>query len=233
MVATLLGGGGYLRRLAENTVLFCGAMRKFIEQAVRLGCRAMRGLRRADWLAPLALRLYLAPVFWVAGTNKWHPDRGLEFTARYFDRLGYPLPELMAFLATATEIVGAAALLLGLATRLACIPLMAVMAVAVTTVHWNNGWQITADPRSPFPSQDIAEARERLGEARSILREQGEALHGDSGWFTEFGSIVILNNGVALGVTYFVMLLALLYLGGGRYASLDHYIAQVWQRWRR
>lgn len=186
--------------------------------------------RTLDWLAPLAIRAYLVPVFWVAGWNKWHPERGLEFTARYFDRLGYPLPDLMAFLACATEIGGAVALLLGLATRLACIPLMFVMAMAVTTVHWNNGWQITADPRSPFPGEDIDAARERLGEARRILREQGEALHGDSGWFAEFGSIVILNNGVALGVTYFVMLLALFYFGGGRYVSIDHYISQARRR---
>lgn len=186
--------------------------------------------RTLDWLAPLAIRAYLVPVFWVAGWNKWHPERGLEFTARYFERLGYPLPDVMAFLACATEIGGAVALLLGLATRLACIPLMFVMAMAVTTVHWNNGWQITADPRSPFPGEDIDAARERLGEARRILREQGEALHGDSGWFSEFGSIVILNNGVALGVTYFVMLLALFYFGGGRYVSVDHYIRQALRR---
>lgn len=201
-----------------------------LNRVVGLSCGGMKRLYTVVWLAPLAIRLYLVPVFWVAGNNKWHPERGLEFTARYFDRLGYPLPDLMAFLATATEIVGAIALLLGLATRLACIPLMFVMAVAVTTVHWSNGWQITADPRSPFPGDDIDAARERLGEARRILRDQGEALHGDSGWFAEFGSIVILNNGVALGVTYFVMLLALFYLGGGRYVSLDHYIAQAWRR---
>jgi len=201
-----------------------------LNSMVRFARSGWRGLKRVDWLAPLAIRLYLAPAFWVAGTNKWHPERGLEFTARYFDRLGYPLPDLMAFLATATEIGGTIALLLGLATRLACIPLMFVMAVAVTTVHWKNGWQITADPRSPFPGEDIDAARQRLGEARRILRDQGEALHGDSGWFTEFGSIVILNNGVALGVSYFVMLLALFYLGGGRYASLDYYIARAWRR---
>ena len=211
-------------------MLFCPAMQEFLNNIVRAACKVMKRLQLADCLAPLAIRLYLVPVFWVAGTNKIDSGRGLEFTARYFDRLGYPLPELMAFLATATEIGGAVLLLLGLATRLACIPLMAVMAVAVTTVHWKNGWQITADPRSPFPGGDVGEARDRLSEAGKILRDQGEGLHGDSGWFTEFGSLTILNNGVALGVTYFVMLLALFYLGGGRHFSLDHYIAQYWRR---
>ena len=211
-------------------MLFCRLVKHSLNTVFRFACSGMKRSRRVDWLAPLAIRLYLVPVLWVAGNNKWHPERGLEFTARFFDRLGYPLPGLMAFLATATEIGGAVLLLLGLATRLACIPLMFVMAVVITTVHWKNGWQITADPRSPFPSEDVGAARERLSEARRILREQGEALHGDSGWFTEFGSIVILNNGVVLGVTYFVMLLALFYLGGGRFVSLDHYIAQAWRR---
>ena len=205
-------------------------MRDFLNDVVRVACSVMKRLQLANWLAPLAIRMYLVPVFWVAGTNKWHSDKGLENTVRFFDKLGYPLPELMAFLATATEIGGAVMLCLGLATRLTCIPLMAVMAVAVTTYHWKNGWQITADPLSPFPSEDVRAARERLGEANRILRDQGEALHGDSGWFTEFGSLTILNNGVALGVTYFVMLLALFYLGGGRFVSLDHYIAQAWRR---
>ena len=30
----------------------------------------MDATRKADFLGPLALRLYLVPVFWVAGTNK-------------------------------------------------------------------------------------------------------------------------------------------------------------------
>ena len=213
-------------------MLFCRTM-NILNSLVRFACGGLRRLRLVDWLAPLAIRAYLVPVFWVAGWNKWHPERGLEFTARYFDRLGYPLPELMAFLACATEIGGAVALAAGLATRLACIPLMFVMTIAVTTVHWKNGWQITADPRSPFPGEDIDAARERLSEARRILRDQGEALYDDRGWFTEFGNIVILNNGVVLGVTYFVMLLALFYLGGGKWVSLDHYIAQAWRRRRQ
>ena len=78
-------------------VIICRVMKNWLNSIVRFGCGGMKRLRTVDWLAPLAIRLYLVPVFWVAGTNKWHPERGLEFTARFFDRLGYPLPELMAF----------------------------------------------------------------------------------------------------------------------------------------
>ena len=94
-------------------MIFCGVMNNWLSSLVRFGCGGMKRLHAVDWLAPLAIRLYLVPVFWVAGTNKWHPERGLEFTARFFDRLGYPLPELMAFLACATEVVGAVALAAG------------------------------------------------------------------------------------------------------------------------
>ena len=38
------------------------------------------------------------------------------------------------------------------------------------------------------------------------------------------GSIVKLNNGIEFAATYFVMLLALLIIGGGRYLSLDYWV---------
>jgi len=53
--------------------------------------------RTIDFLAPLALRLYLAPVFWIAGANKLIDFRN---TAAWFGNpdwgLGLPMPELMA-----------------------------------------------------------------------------------------------------------------------------------------
>lgn len=120
--------------------------------------------RTVDFLAPLALRLYLAPVFWLAGTNKlaqgslapsddivsWfgNPDWGL----------GLPAPGLLAYLATYTEIIGALLLLVGLAVRWVSIPLMVTMLVAAVTVHLPNGWQAVHDLKSPFPSPHAADA---------------------------------------------------------------------------
>lgn len=45
--------------------------------------------------------------------------------------------------------------------------------------------------------------------------------HGNYDWLTSSGSVVILNNGIEFAATYFVMLLALFFMGGGRYVSLD------------
>ncbi|MEZ5483350.1 MAG: DoxX family protein [Porticoccaceae bacterium] len=53
-----------------------------------------------DGLAPLALRLYLVPVFWMAGTQKIDMATFLPFdyTVQWFDDgLGLPFPYVMAF----------------------------------------------------------------------------------------------------------------------------------------
>ena len=62
-------------------------------------------------------------------------------------------------------------------------------------------------------------ATERLDEAKSILKE-----HGNYEWLTENGSFVVLNNGIEFAATYFIMLLALFFLGAGRFVSLDYWI---------
>lgn len=184
--------------------------------------------RRADFLAPLLLRLYLAPVFWVAANNKWNPldpDSSLQSTIDWFANpdwgLGLPFPELMATLAWGAEYFGAILLLLGLAVRLISIPLMVTMLVAAITVHLQNGWQAIHDPMSAFASDNVDGAMERLQTAKEILRE-----HGNYDWLTETGNFVLLNNGIEFAATYFVMLLTLFFIGAGRYLSLDYWIAR-------
>ena len=179
--------------------------------------------RHADFLAPLFLRLYLFPVFWMAGNNKWN---SFEDTAAWFGNpdwgLGLPFPSLMAFLATSAEVIGALALLLGLGVRWFSIPLMITMLVAAFAVHWQNGWQAMADQSMClFNCEALDGAATRLERARDILQE-----HGNYEWLTETGSFVISNNGIEWAATYFVMLLALFFIGGGRYVSVDYWIKQ-------
>ena len=179
-----------------------------------------------DFIGPVLLRLYLVPVFWVAGNNKWNPfDEGssLDSVIEWFGNaewgLGLPFPALNAYMAWGAEYVGAILLALGLATRWICIPLMATMIVAMATVHISHGWQAVHDLSSPFASADAGEALERLSRAKSILRE-----HGNYNWLTEHGNFIVSNNGIEWAATYFIMLAALFYLGGGRYVSLDYWI---------
>lgn len=176
-------------------------------------------LNFADFLAPLALRLYLVPVFWMAGSGKLN---NMESTIALFGNpywgLGLPLPALLAWLATLTEAVGAILLLIGFGVRWISIPLMVTMLVAGLTVHWQNGWLAIATGSGLFATDRTVEAVERLDRAKSILQE-----HGNYGWLTEHGNFVVLNNGIEFAATYFIMLLALLYLGSGK-AGLDYWL---------
>lgn len=178
--------------------------------------------RQADFLAPLFLRLYLVPVFWMAGTQKYH---SFSDTAEWFGNsewgLGLPFPTLMAFLATSTEIAGAIMLLLGFGVRWISIPLMFTMLIAATSVHWHNGWLAIAEGTGLFATERTMQAAERLEKAKEILQQ-----HGNYEWLTEFGNIVILNNGIEFAVTYFIMLLALFFIGAGKYVSVDHWVAR-------
>jgi len=185
-----------------------------------------------DFIVPVLLRLYLVPVFFIAGSNKWdpfsengtlNPTEGLEDVANWFGNpdwgLGLPAPLLMAILAWAAEYIGAICLAFGIAVRWVCIPLMFTMIVATTTVHWDNGWQAVHDLKSPHASANAEDAVERLSAAKSLFKE-----HGNYSWLTDTGNFVVSNNGIEWAVTYFIMLGALLLLGGGRYFSMDYWI---------
>lgn len=173
-------------------------------------------LRHLDGLAPLALRLYLVPVFWMAGTQKLSAiDNTIEWFGNPDWGLGLPFPTLMAYMAAYTEAIGALLLLVGLATRWISIPLMVTMLVAIFAVHWGNGWAAIAD-------SGTADVAVRLGAARELLQE-----HGNYSWLTEKGSFVILNNGIEFAVTYLLMLFSLLFTGGGRYVSADYYLSRL------
>jgi uncharacterized membrane protein YphA (DoxX/SURF4 family) len=179
-------------------------------------------LKHFDGLASLALRLYLIPIFWMAGTHKY---QSFADTVDWFGNtdygLGLPFPWLMAFLATSTELVGAILLTLGLATRWISIPLMITMIVAAITVHLPNGWQAIADPSAPFANTNVIESAEKLAKAREILDA-----HGNYDWLTSSGNFVVLNNGIEFAATYFIMLFALFFMGGGRYVSVDYWLAR-------
>ncbi|MCU8036264.1 MULTISPECIES: DoxX family protein [unclassified Shewanella] len=178
--------------------------------------------RYFEGLAPLALRIYLAPVLMQAGYNKLaHFEDTVAWFANPDWGLGLPMPALMAGLAAGTEFFGAILLLLGLATRLISIPLMVTMLVAALTVHWPNGWLAIADGSSWLANDRVIEAGDKLIKAKELLQE-----HGNYDWLTSSGNFAVLNNGIEFAITYFIMLLTLFTLGGGRYTSLDYFIAK-------
>lgn len=195
-------------------------LKTMASQLIGLGNKTQTFLDKTgyvDFLAPLFLRLYLVPIFWEAGTRKL---KHFSATSSWFGQgLGLPMPEVMAFLAVATEAGGAVLLFLGLGTRWISVPLMITMIVALVTVHWQNGWLAIASTGGFFATERTYNAIENLERAKAILRE-----HGDYASLTESGSFVMLNNGIEFAATYFIMLLTLFFTGGGRYVSVDYWI---------
>lgn len=173
-----------------------------------------------DFLAPLALRLYLVPIFWMAGSKKFS---NFSSTVDWFGNeewgLGLPLPYLLVFLVALVEVLGALFLLLGFGVRLISIPLMITMFIAGVTVHLKNGWLAIAEGSGIFSTERTIGSIERLDRAKALLKDNG-----NYEWLTENGSIVILNNGVEFAATYFIILLALFFLGAGKYVSIDYWL---------
>lgn len=179
--------------------------------------RGETALQQLDGIAPLALRLFLAPVMLQSG---WTKMVGFENTVAWFEHsLNFPLPEVMAGLAVGTELVGGVLLLLGLGIRFITIPLMVVMLVAAFAVHWENGWLALSDSSSWLANERVQDAVAKKQKVVEILKE-----HGNYRWLTSSGPVTILNNGIEFAITYFVMLLSLFFTGGGRYFSLDYWL---------
>lgn len=95
------------------------------------------------WLAPFAIRLLLAKEFWDAGVEKW---QGRNWFAEIQASLPFPFDLLPAQLnwqlATWAELLGAIALLLGLATRFFAVCLSILTLVAIYAVHAGLGYTI-------------------------------------------------------------------------------------------
>lgn len=181
-----------------------------------------------DFSAPLLLRLYLAPVFWMAGTQKlMHFSDTAEWFGNSEWGLGLPVPWLMAFLVTFFELTGSVFLLVGFSVRLMSLPLLVIILVAALTVHWRNGWLAIAGATGIFATERTQGAIERLEQARTILQQ-----YGNYDWLTEHGNFVVLNNGIEFAATYFVMLLSLFFIGSGRYVSLDYWLDRKFQNKR-
>jgi len=87
----------------------------------------------------LIVRLILAYGFFGPAIKKLNNFDSI--VSWFSEGLNLPFPTLNAILATSTEVAGVVLIFLGLMTRFISIPLMAVMVVAITTVHWSNGFQ--------------------------------------------------------------------------------------------
>jgi putative oxidoreductase len=96
----------------------------------RAQTRLLRLAERLSFLGPTLARLTLGVVFVVSGWGKLH---GLDKVTDFFTELGIPAPGLNALVASTAEFVCGGLLLVGLLSRLAAIPLIITMIVAIIT----------------------------------------------------------------------------------------------------
>ena len=95
------------------------------------------------YIPQLGLRLFLAYEFWLAGVEKYH---GTNWFANIQSDFPFPFnliaPEISWQLSTWFELIGAAALVLGLATRFFSVSLIVLTIVAWAAIHAENGYNV-------------------------------------------------------------------------------------------
>src|ERR1700679_3286875 len=96
----------------------------------KLGTLFLQITSKLGWLPPTLARLSVGTLFVITGWGKvTHIDKIVE----YFTSLNIPAPEIQARLAAFSELGCGALLIIGLFTRLASIPLIVIMIVAILT----------------------------------------------------------------------------------------------------
>jgi uncharacterized membrane protein YphA (DoxX/SURF4 family) len=172
-----------------------------------IGFLSFEWLRVIDFLAPLLMRLFLAPLFWVAGTQHlglfsspdfvvWKPSTWTNAQAHQdslvslhnMTLFGMDTGSLLNLLGT-IELFAGVVLILGLGVRWISLLLLFVVGV----------WFAAS-----------------LGDA-----SLGSALQN---FLMSHGYTTMLNSTTELYMAYFVMLIALFFMGGGRWVSLDWFI---------
>ncbi len=94
-------------------------------------------------LGLLVLRLVFGAFMAAHGAQKllgWFGGRGLKVTGEFFVQLGFRPGRSYAAMASAAETVGGVFVVLGFLGPIAPAFILAVMLVAIVTVHWRNGW---------------------------------------------------------------------------------------------
>jgi putative oxidoreductase len=87
------------------------------------------------WLPPLFARIAVGWVFMWTG---WAKLNNLPQVTENFAGWGIPAPHILTPFVSGVEFIGGALLLLGLFTRIAAVPLVIVMIVAIISAKWGD-----------------------------------------------------------------------------------------------
>jgi putative oxidoreductase len=88
-----------------------------------------------EWLPPLAARVAVGWTFMLTGWGKLHD---LDSVVGFFRELGIPYPEFQAPFVASVELVCGTLFCIGLFSRIAALPLIGTMVVAIATAQWKD-----------------------------------------------------------------------------------------------
>lgn len=163
-------------------------------------------------LGLLVLRVIVGGLFIGHGAQKlfgWFGGYGPEGTGSFFESLGLAPGRLMAIAAGLGEFAGGLLFALGLLTPLAAALLIAVMAVAVATVHWSKGlWATGGGYEYNLVLAAVMFAVSGIGAGRWSL-DHAFALH-------------IAGAGWALAALAAGLLSAIIAIASGRFGARRH-----------
>jgi putative oxidoreductase len=103
-----------------------------LDSAVVRVAPVLAALERNQWVPILLVRLFVGYFFFETGLAKLG---ALDAMAERFTGWGIPFPAFSAALSAYTEMIGGALIVLGLLTRLAAIPQLVNMVVAILVVN--------------------------------------------------------------------------------------------------
>lgn len=178
-----------------------------------VGFFSFEWMRVFDFLAPLAIRLFMAPLLWVSGVKHlglfsspdfilWNPMTWVnkEAISQSIASIGTIAglgltPEMLVIVIGGVEIIGAILLILGFAVRWVTLALLILVVLeALLTVTATGSL---------------------FGSLKQLVMTHG---------YTD-----ITSNQLEVYVAYFIMLLALFFMGPGRWVSLDWFIFKHFQ----
>src|SRR5262249_50392372 len=98
----------------------------------RLRALIHRVANRLKWLPPTVARLTVGWGFVESGWGKLH---NIQKVIDFFGSLGIPAPEIQARFSSSMELLCGVLILIGFLTRLASLPLIVIMTVAILTAR--------------------------------------------------------------------------------------------------
>lgn len=118
-----------------------------MQAILSLGCKVTGLLDRLGEFAPqLLLRLFIAYEFWEAGVEKFNGENWFhDFRGEFPFPFNVIPADISWLLATWTELAGAAAMVVGFATRFSAASLIILDIVAWYSVHAENGYNVCSN----------------------------------------------------------------------------------------